>query len=73
MSGLADDVPPNPVASADPGAGVEFPILYEDRWMIAVDKPPGLAVHPSGRWFATGHSNGVALVRQLDGTIVSSG
>ncbi len=38
-------VAPNP----DPGAGVEFPIVYEDRWMLGVDKPAGLAVHPSGR------------------------
>ena len=49
-------MPPNPVANPDPGQGVEFPILYEDRWMIAVDKPPGLAVHPSGR--------------RLDGTLI---
>lgn len=27
----------------------EIPILFEDRWMIAVDKPAGLAVHPAGR------------------------
>lgn len=45
-------VEPNP----DPGAGVDFPILYEDRWMIAIDKPPGLAVHPAGR--------------RLDGTLI---
>ncbi|MCA8976969.1 MAG: RluA family pseudouridine synthase [Planctomycetes bacterium] len=43
------DIPPERVASPDPGANVDFPILYEDRWMVAVDKPPGLAVHPSGR------------------------
>jgi 23S rRNA pseudouridine1911/1915/1917 synthase len=24
-------------------------VVHEDRWMIAVDKPPGLAVHPAGR------------------------
>lgn len=29
--------------------GFEIPILYEDRYMIAVDKPPGVAVHPAGR------------------------
>jgi 23S rRNA pseudouridine1911/1915/1917 synthase len=45
-------VPPNPTASPDPGAGLEFPILHEDQWMIAVDKPPGMAVHPSGRRLA---------------------
>lgn len=50
------EIPPNPVANPDPGAGVEFPILYEDQWMIAVDKPPGMAVHPSGR--------------RLDGTLI---
>ena len=24
-------------------------ILYEDRWIVAVDKPPGMLVHPVGR------------------------
>lgn len=43
------DVPPNPVANPDPGADIDFSILYEDQWMVACDKPPGLAVHPSGR------------------------
>lgn len=52
------EIPPNPVANPDPGAGVEFPILYEDQWMIAVDKPPGMAVHPSGR--------------RLDGTLIQA-
>ncbi len=50
------DIPPSPTANPDPGAGVEFPVLYEDAWMIAVDKPPGMAVHPSGR--------------RLDGTLI---
>jgi 23S rRNA pseudouridine1911/1915/1917 synthase len=43
------DVPPRPEPDPDPGAGVDFAILYEDRWMVAIDKPPGLAVHPAGR------------------------
>ncbi|MBL8747635.1 MAG: RluA family pseudouridine synthase [Planctomycetes bacterium] len=50
------DIPPNPTVNPDPGANVEFPVLYEDAWMVAVDKPPGLAVHPSGR--------------RLDGTLI---
>ncbi len=50
------EVPPNPIANPDPGAGVEFPVLHEDQWMIAVDKPAGMAVHPSGR--------------RLDGTLI---
>jgi 23S rRNA pseudouridine1911/1915/1917 synthase len=50
------DVPPRAEPNPDPGAGVDFPILYEDRWMVAVDKPAGLAVHPAGR--------------RLDGTLI---
>jgi 23S rRNA pseudouridine1911/1915/1917 synthase len=50
------EIPPDAIANPDPGANVDFPILYEDRWMVAVDKPPGLAVHPSGR--------------RLDGTLI---
>jgi 23S rRNA pseudouridine1911/1915/1917 synthase len=42
-------VPPERLPRPDLGAGVDFEILHEDRWMIAVDKPAGLAVHPSGR------------------------
>ena len=44
------DVPAPPEPS--PGATlptIDLAILYEDRWLIAVDKPPGMAVHPSGR------------------------
>lgn len=43
------DIPPRPEPIPDLAAGVQFEILYEDRWMIAVDKPAGLAVHPAGR------------------------
>jgi 23S rRNA pseudouridine1911/1915/1917 synthase len=52
------DVPPRPEPNPDPGASIDYPILYEDRWMVAVDKPPGLAVHPAGR--------------RLDGTLIHS-
>lgn len=37
-----------PDASTAP-ADFEVPILYEDRWLVVVDKPAGLAVHPAGR------------------------
>ena len=43
------DVPPNPRVGPDPGANISFPVLYEDEWVVVVDKPPGMAVHPSGR------------------------
>lgn len=39
---------PEPDASTAP-ADFAIPIVYEDRWLVVVDKPPGLAVHPSGR------------------------
>jgi 23S rRNA pseudouridine1911/1915/1917 synthase len=42
------DIPP----SARPKALTtddELTVLYQDDWMFAVDKPPGMAVHPSGR------------------------
>jgi 23S rRNA pseudouridine1911/1915/1917 synthase len=50
------DVPPQPVARVDRAAAVDLAVIYEDRWMVAVDKPPGLAVHPAGR--------------RLDGTLI---
>ncbi|MCC6673460.1 MAG: RluA family pseudouridine synthase [Planctomycetes bacterium] len=37
---------PDPVG---PPEDLPIPILYEDRWMVALDKPAGLAVHPAGR------------------------
>ena len=43
------DVPQEPVAQPRPDAAFDLPILFEDECMIAVDKPPGMAVHPSGR------------------------
>ncbi|MCB9877983.1 MAG: RluA family pseudouridine synthase [Planctomycetes bacterium] len=43
------DVPPPPVPAPAAPDAFTLPILYEDRVMVAVDKPPGMAVHPSGR------------------------
>ena len=39
--------PPEPVEVAP--RDFEVPVLFEDRFMMAVDKPAGLAVHPAGR------------------------
>ncbi len=41
-------IPQAPVPDVGP-TDFEIPILYEDQWIIVVDKPAGLAVHPSGR------------------------
>jgi 23S rRNA pseudouridine1911/1915/1917 synthase len=46
------DIPPEARAQPAVAPAVAFPILYEDAWMLAVDKPPGMAVHPSGRHLA---------------------
>jgi 23S rRNA pseudouridine1911/1915/1917 synthase len=48
-------IPEPPLPAADPT--VEFGVVYEDRDVIVIDKPPGLVVHP-------GAGN-------MDGTLVS--
>lgn len=55
------DIPQDPVPHPKPGANFELPILFEDEYMIAVDKPAGMAVHPSGR-----HLHGT-LIHELHG------
>ena len=40
---------PTPKPREDMPAGSSIRILHEDEWMLAVDKPAGLAVHPAGR------------------------
>ncbi len=43
-------VPRRPVPAGTPDRTAWNPrILFEDRWLVAIDKPPGMAVHPSGR------------------------
>ncbi|MFH1024434.1 MAG: RluA family pseudouridine synthase [Planctomycetota bacterium] len=33
---------------------IPLPILYEDKWIMAIDKPPGMVVHPArGHWRGT--------------------
>lgn len=51
------DLPPPPPARARP-APEEIPltVLYEDEWLLAVAKPPGLVVHPT-----PGHHSGTLL------------
>ena len=43
------DVPQNPVPQPNVNVSFDLPILFEDEFMVAVDKPSGMAVHPSGR------------------------
>ncbi len=43
------EIPPQPDPQPLVPLGEDIRILHEDRWMIAVDKPAGMAVHPAGR------------------------
>ena len=43
-------IPKRPVAQPRPGPDdSQIRILFEDRYLVAVDKPAGMAVHPAGR------------------------
>ncbi|WP_324668223.1 RluA family pseudouridine synthase [Geochorda subterranea] len=46
-------LPPHPPAAAEP---VAVPIVYEDPWLVVVDKPAGMVVHPS-----RGHPGGTLV------------
>jgi len=62
------EIPPPEKILLEPEPGVPFEILYEDRDIVVLNKPPGLVVHP-----AAGHSKGtlvqglLARVRDLSG------
>jgi 23S rRNA pseudouridine1911/1915/1917 synthase len=45
-----------PPTRATPDASVHFRVLYEDRYLVVVDKPAGLVVHP-----AKGHQDGTLV------------
>ena len=45
----------------------DIPVLYEDEWLLVVDKPAGMAVHP-----APGHYSGT-LVQALSGHGLAGG
>ena len=44
----------------EPSAERELPIVYEDEAMLAINKPPGLPVHPSASY----HRNTVSFILQ---------
>jgi 23S rRNA pseudouridine1911/1915/1917 synthase len=47
------DVPPTPSTSAEP-EDLPLDVLYEDAKLIAINKAPGMIVHPApGRWHGT--------------------
>jgi len=48
-------IPPATPCEIRPEA-VDFSVIYEDSWLIIIDKPPGLVIHP-----APGHVNGTLV------------
>ncbi len=57
---LVVTVPEEAVLDVAPEA-LEVPIVFEDEWLIVVDKPAGMTVHPS-----SGHSSGTLVHALLD-------
>ncbi len=60
---VAVDVP-EPVDPAPEPEALELPILYQDAYLVVVDKPAGMVVHP-----AAGHASGTlvnALLHHVD-------
>lgn len=53
--------PPDRVLESAPG---EIPIRYEDPWMLVIDKPAGLIVHPTGEYQVNSLAN--LLQRYID-------
>ncbi len=55
---------PDAVDAAPQAEALPLPIVYQDRDLIVIDKPPGMVVHPSA-----GHSGGTlvnALLHHVD-------
>jgi 23S rRNA pseudouridine1911/1915/1917 synthase len=48
--------PPPPAGTAPTAQEIPLTILYEDDWLLAVSKPPGMVVHPT-----IGHADGTLL------------
>jgi 23S rRNA pseudouridine1911/1915/1917 synthase len=47
---------PAPVSDAEPDAGIELEVVFEDEALLVVNKPAGLVVHP-----ARGHRSGTLV------------
>jgi 23S rRNA pseudouridine1911/1915/1917 synthase len=37
-------------ASDEPGTPTELPVLFQDDWLLVLDKPTGLPIHPTARY-----------------------
>lgn len=52
---LSDDEDNSNIVSTN----MNLDILYEDEWFLAINKPAGIAIHPSNSHYADSLSNGV--------------
>src|SRR4051812_29841548 len=52
-----------------PGSGMMLEILFEDEWLLAVDKPAGLVVHPA---YKNPSGTLLDIVRERDAAVVFS-
>ncbi len=72
QSGRAYTVrPPPPVGVSPRAEAIDFPVLFEDRDLLVLDKPAGLVVHP-----APGNEDGTlvnALLAHCGGTLAIGG
>jgi 23S rRNA pseudouridine1911/1915/1917 synthase len=51
---------------------IEIAVVYEDEWLIAIDKPPGMVVHPTYKnWSGTLLNALLWRVRGRDGVVPS--
>jgi len=56
---------PEPTREGPQPENIPLDVLYEDDWLVAVNKPPGMVVHPSkGHWSGT---LAAALAYHFDG------
>ena len=45
---------PSPLPAGIEAEAIPLDVLYEDRWLLVINKPPGLVVHPApGHWRGT--------------------
>jgi 23S rRNA pseudouridine1911/1915/1917 synthase len=50
---VAVEIPP-PTTGIVQAEAIDIAVLYEDEWLLAIDKPAGLVVHPApGHWSGT--------------------
>ncbi len=56
-----------PEGLPEPPVSTQFSILYQDRWLLAVDKPGNLPCHPAGRYF--NHTLWAMLLREFGGSL----